>query len=82
MTPSVGRIVHYRAHHGGECHAAVVVRVLDTGNLNLSVFEFDGSVEGRFGIEAADPANPVGGQWHWPERVDEAPTLDTRSDAP
>lgn len=72
MKPSVGRIVHYRGQKGGECHAAVVVRVLETGTLNLSVFEFDGSPAGRFGIEESDPANPVGGQWHWPEREADA----------
>ena len=80
VAPSVGRIVHYVSlgSAGGKypsvCRAAVISEV------------GDGGAAGRVGLVALNPtglffhsladggcayaAEPVGGTWHWPERVE------------
>ena len=71
--PTVGRIVHYVEGSGGECLAAIVTEVHPTGNLNLAVFEGNADQQKRYGVDQAPVAGPrVGGQWHWPEREEEA----------
>lgn len=73
MKPSIGRIVHYRQAGAGPCLAAIVTKVHATGNVNLTVFDEDGDTDARHGIDEApvDQPIPSGGQWHWPERVQE-----------
>ena len=72
MKPSVGRIVHYIEGSGQPCLAAIVAKVHETGNLNLAVISEVGGLRQAQGIEEAPVAGPrVGGQWHWPERVEE-----------
>ena len=70
MTPTDGRIVHYRMTANGPCLAAVVVKIHPTGNVNLTVFDEDGDTDARHGVGEAPPDEqiPAGGLWHWPER--------------
>jgi hypothetical protein len=73
VTPSIGRIVHYVSYgtpggeYGKTCRAAVITQVrdddvglcvLNPSGLFFSEAEFDGR------------ADPSGGTWHWPERVE------------
>lgn len=70
-SPSVGRIVHYRAEPEGPCLAAIVVAVHPSGNVNLAVFDEVADVLQRYGIEEEAAGGPTeGGTWHWPERTD------------
>lgn len=80
MKPSVGRIVHYVSYgtSGGEftseCRAAIVAAVTpenpeDDGpgeRCDLVVFNPQGLFFNRVPYSEA----PVGGTWHWPERVE------------
>lgn len=70
MTPSVGRIVHYRATGDGPCLAAIVTEVHPSGNVNLAVFDESADLLQRFGVDEAADVELIGGDWHWPERAD------------
>lgn len=83
MTPTVGRIVHYRETRSDACQAAVIVSVWFGGEVpvNLVVFR-DGSndvqQEGLSGeliiwktsIAHESESPPENPSWHWPERAD------------
>lgn len=64
MTPTVGRIVHYRAEADGPCLAAIVTAVHPTGNVNLAVFDEVADVLQRYGIDEGAADDPTGGMWH------------------
>ena len=80
MKPSVGRIVHFVARgtpaepmgNADEHRAAVVLSVFPC--LMLKVM----SVYGDY-VTAADedPTGLAGGTWHWPEREDPRPLVQT-----
>lgn len=80
MKPSVGRVVHYVARGSADgkfkpvCRAATVAEVYDNDSmivglavLNPTGVFFDQMVEFA---DQHDQIEPVGGTWHWPERVD------------
>ncbi len=73
MKPSIVRMVHY-VTPDQQHHAAMVVYVSDGDRCNLVIWnEFGGQY---FHEEAAfDPTATIPGTWHWPEKVEEAPTL-------
>ena len=73
MTPSVGRIVHYRTDD--TCRAAVITEVSppdrfdepDTQTVSLCVLNPEGMY---FNLDVRHDAEKPGGTWHWPERVE------------
>lgn len=82
--PSVGRIVHYVARGSADgvfpavCRAAIVTEVRDEDapvkRVSLCVLNpggvfFDQSVPYVDRGPIGEGAVPVGGSWHWPERV-------------
>jgi hypothetical protein len=76
MKPSVGRIVHYTSYGtpGGEypsvCRAAVIAAVDNEAAMSVDLVVLN--PEGLFfnkGVPYSD--DPIGGTWHWPERVGE-----------
>ena len=83
MTPTVGRIVHFKQTAEAECQAAIVVRAWSPETLNLAVLR-DGSNDHQQPDDGAEvvvwrtsvseqsehqlPENPT---WHWPERIEE-----------
>lgn len=73
MTPSVGRMVHYVSRGSADgafpavCRAAIVTEAHSDELVSLAVMNptglfFDGTIPYS---EA-----PIGGTWHWPERVE------------
>lgn len=68
MSPSVGRIVHYRRGLDGPCLAAVITEVglMPTDYVALLVL-VPRSVP--FDVDAREAIGTEGGRWHWPERV-------------
>lgn len=64
MTPSVGRIVHYKNEHG-HLLAAIITCVWSDERVNLTVFYPDGST-GQ--VSRASCGDDVG-RWNWPARV-------------
>lgn len=75
MKPSVGRIVHYVSYGtpGGEfvseCRAAVVAEVSDIHPTLVKLVVFN--PQGLFFNECSYSEKPLGGTWHWPERIEE-----------
>lgn len=81
--PSVGRIVHYMSHGSADgvfesmCHAAIVTDVpadASDSPVALAVFYTDGILFAQeVTYDARGPVDedgtPLGGTWHWPERV-------------
>lgn len=84
MKPSVGRVVHYVSHgspvqpdgsqmYHAACRAAVVTEtgpddaVVGLCVLNPGGVFFRTLAEG--GCRQDDRTDPLGGSWHWPERV-------------
>jgi hypothetical protein len=69
MKPSVGRIVHYVRYSLGDHIAAIITRVRQRGDVDLTLFEVVGEVSGAEGVfQDEDLKRP--GTWHWPERED------------
>lgn len=72
MTPSIGRIVHYRSYgtpggeFGMECRAAVITEVDRDGYVGLCVL----NPTGIYLNQSVPYAEDGGGTWHWPERVE------------
>lgn len=70
--PSVGRIVHYVSYgtpggeYKSEMRAAIITRVIDAETLSLCVLNPEGMF---FNQSVPYNSTPVGGTWHWPERV-------------
>lgn len=64
MTPSVGRIVHYKNEHG-HLLAAIITCVWSDERVNLTVFYPDGSTAPVSSAARGDAP----GQWNWPPRV-------------
>lgn len=67
MTPTVGRIVHYRRARGVAVQPAIIVIVHDEKTVSLQVFddEADGCVF-HHRVEHSD--DDLGGVWCWPPR--------------
>jgi hypothetical protein len=82
MTPSIGRIVHYKpgpndplVAYGGQARkaddvmAAVVTRVWTDEMVNLVVFVDNGEPVPRTSVQRADVASGGSASWDWPPRV-------------
>jgi hypothetical protein len=80
VTPSVGRIVHYRSfgtpkgEYTAQCRAAVVSEVDPMNGLLIGLVALNPT--GMFfhalsdGGCHFDATATIGGTWHWPERVE------------
>lgn len=78
MTPSVGRIVHYRSYGtpGGEfasvCRAAIITEVIDQWHVSLCAVNPTGLFFNQnvlFDNGEGPQGTGVPGTWHWPERT-------------
>ena len=73
-TPTVGRIVHYRAHgspdgtHKAAARAAVVTEVFSDDCVSLCVLNPTGMYFNTSEM-LDESAEPRGGTWQWPPRV-------------
>lgn len=73
--PSIGRVVHYVSHgtpngeYASECRAAIITEVTasDPNYVGLAVMNPTGMF---FNQDVQYSEHPIGGTWHWPERVD------------
>lgn len=72
--PSVGRVVHYRAHgspngqHKAADRAAMITEVTDNETVSLAVMNPTGFFFNQ-GCKLDESETPAGGTWHWPPRV-------------
>jgi len=72
QVPSVGRIVHYTSYgtpngeYSSTCRAAIITEVTGPDEVGLAVLSPEGIFLNR---GARHDTAPVGGTWHWPERV-------------
>lgn len=70
MTPTIGRIVHFRAPAdcGGAVYPAIVTRVHESGALDLATFG-PTSLYFQLGVFEEHVAKPSEARWLWPPRV-------------
>jgi len=66
QTPTLGRVVRY-SHDGKTEFAAIIACVHSSTNVNLSVIDHDGSIEGVEEVELGMPLQKH--HWWWPEIV-------------
>lgn len=64
--PSVGHIVHFKAHPDGKCVAAIIADVIEDDLCWLTVFPAGGS---PFPVCTPKECCGASESWHWPERV-------------
>lgn len=70
MTPTIGRIVHYKTHDGAKLPAIVIAVVDHLNHLDLTVFGNNATLTAATNVEmAAGPDTAQPGQWWWPERI-------------
>ncbi len=90
MTPTVGRIVHYRMPiemNGTNVAPAIVTQVLGTSGgrqaLNLTVFPPNsGTFQARASVPEASPDDPdETNVWLWPPRPEEEPLAEGETEA-
>lgn len=68
MSPSVGRIVHFRAYASAEPQAAIITRVWGPDCVNLTVLPDCAPPFSASSVNHVEKG--YGGQtWEWPERV-------------
>lgn len=74
MTPTIGRIVHYRAHgspdgtHKPAPRAAIVTEVFNDACVSLCVLNPTGMYFNT-SVLLDESAEPRGGTWQWPPKV-------------
>lgn len=69
MRPSIGRIVHFRTNEEQtEPYAAIVTKVWNDTNVNVTVFREDGSTQSETSVPHFSSITG-GRQWSWPPLV-------------